>query len=266
MYPLLTCTLHLCLQVTFTVTALQTNCRQCKPGYYVSRQCTISHDTVCKPCPPGTFSPEYNLSEQCLTCSKCNVGEYALKACTKLGDTVCAPCPDISDIVDNNFSKECLQNQHDDSLTSHFVNPSDILLQDGNVDDSYESSGVSVTNTLYEGSGVVESEVETVDVWPTVEGSGETPEEETKDNVTYVIIPEGIDSGVTEKTTVRTDVIDVDSGIQLPDPTDKTATDVVISSSAPKVILTTLRTIILEGDGVELPDTNGKRIHWCGSV
>ena len=212
----------------------------------MSRQCTPSHDTVCKPCAIGSFSDQYHLNEECTICTKCDSDEYVLKQCTKLGDTVCAPCPDIADVVSNSLAKECLlhQLQRDSADTSDVINPSDVYLQDGNLDESYESSGEGTYSVVYEGSGVEEANIESVDIWPKLESSGETPEEEeTRDNVTYAILPEGSDTSEAENTTVRVGVITIDQGVVLPGSASDNETEVVIAENN----TTTVRSIIIGG-------------------
>lgn len=219
----------------------------------MSRQCTISHDTVCKPCAIGYFSSEHNLSEECSKCSKCDPGEYVLKQCTKSSDTVCAPCPDITDVLSNHLDKECIrvQDQQGDDAKA-IIQDGNEDLQDGNVDDKVDSNNDKTVELLYESSGVEENiilqavpsdtKAEPVVVVPAIEGSGETPEEETKENITYNILPD-IDTNETESEGDKLGVwlTDSDKSENITEP----GVDVIVSSYN----TTTPRQIILGGVG-----------------
>ncbi|XP_030319566.1 tumor necrosis factor receptor superfamily member 1B-like isoform X2 [Calypte anna] len=60
--------------------------RKCGKGYRVSRRGTDSTDTECKPCPPGTFSPEESYKTSCKPHRVCN--SVAVPG-NSIRDTVC---------------------------------------------------------------------------------------------------------------------------------------------------------------------------------
>jgi len=59
-------------------------CSVCPPGFATSQACTISANTVCTQCPPGTFSS----GGASTTCQACNPGYYTSSA----GLSSCSPC------------------------------------------------------------------------------------------------------------------------------------------------------------------------------
>ncbi|XP_052797369.1 uncharacterized protein LOC128229639 isoform X2 [Mya arenaria] len=241
--------LYLFIQlIVFTLADGQTNdCRLCKPGYYASRQCSGVHDTVCKPCSKGSFSPVYNKFETCSKCSICEVGEFVLNECTRHSDTVCESCSIATDVIGSKSAKDCFQNQNDQPIREK----NNIKIQDGNADKS---------GNVYEGSG---EHVEDIHVWATyetLEGSGESPDPDTSENITYVVLPIDGDGKVTtstESTTEKTGVVIIEGGIVLDNTTDKLNPNVVISN-VPSSNTTTIPIIILEGEnGSVIPVTDG---------
>ncbi|NXR77126.1 TNR1B factor, partial [Pycnonotus jocosus] len=77
----------------FCVSKLDEYCEACKAhkkcgkGYRVSRRGTDSTDTECKPCPPGTFSPEESYNTTCTPHTICK--SVAVPGNSK-NDTVCS--------------------------------------------------------------------------------------------------------------------------------------------------------------------------------
>uniref|UniRef100_A0A8C5U9Z5 TNF receptor superfamily member 1B n=1 Tax=Malurus cyaneus samueli TaxID=2593467 RepID=A0A8C5U9Z5_9PASS len=61
--------------------------KKCGKGYRVSRRGTDSTDTECKPCPPGTFSPEESYNTSCIPHTICK--SVAVPGSSR-NDTVCS--------------------------------------------------------------------------------------------------------------------------------------------------------------------------------
>ncbi|NXG19603.1 TNR1B factor, partial [Grallaria varia] len=61
--------------------------KKCAKGYRVSRKGTDSTDTECKPCPPGTFSPEESYDTSCIPHTVCK--SVAVPG-NRRNDTVCS--------------------------------------------------------------------------------------------------------------------------------------------------------------------------------
>ncbi|NXH12774.1 TNR1B factor, partial [Bucco capensis] len=61
--------------------------KKCGRGYRVSRRGTDSTDTECKPCPPGTFSPEESYDTSCVPHTVCK--SVAVPG-NEMNDTVCS--------------------------------------------------------------------------------------------------------------------------------------------------------------------------------
>ncbi|NXD42494.1 TNR1B factor, partial [Copsychus sechellarum] len=61
--------------------------KKCGKGYRVSRKGTASTDTECKPCPPGTFSPEESYNTSCTPHTVCK--SVAVPGNSR-NDTVCS--------------------------------------------------------------------------------------------------------------------------------------------------------------------------------
>ncbi|XP_014112663.1 PREDICTED: tumor necrosis factor receptor superfamily member 1B [Pseudopodoces humilis] len=61
--------------------------KKCGKGYRVSRRGTDSTDTECKPCPPGTFSPEESYNTSCTPHTRC---ESVAVPGNSRNDTVCS--------------------------------------------------------------------------------------------------------------------------------------------------------------------------------
>ncbi|XP_070560627.1 tumor necrosis factor receptor superfamily member 3-like [Ptychodera flava] len=80
------------------LTGERRRCLKCPPGTYLQKPCAKSRDdTVCAPCPQGSFTSEWNHLESCIACKQCgdnSLGfEGVMDACTANGDAVCA-CKD----------------------------------------------------------------------------------------------------------------------------------------------------------------------------
>lgn len=241
------CGFWVLLQTTLAVISLinAKECRLCKPGYYASRHCTEYHDTVCKPCSKGTFSSVHNVFKTCPQCSKCDVDEFVLKPCSKHSDTVCESCSAITDVstVTEQFIKDCLHYQSDQPGQS-------LDNTDQNDEKRQNPKAGDHVNVIYEGSGETIIEVSPSDKHKTVEeeGSGEIPViDETDKNITSVILPDETETELTDTTTKKTGIVQIDDGIKLQNDTSKQKTDVDIPSSG----LSTVKSIdINNGQGI----------------
>ncbi|XP_032935203.1 tumor necrosis factor receptor superfamily member 1B [Catharus ustulatus] len=69
--------------------------RKCGKGYRVSRRGTASTDTECKPCPPGTFSPEESYNTSCIPHTVCK--SVAVPGNSR-NDTVCSDSGTATDL------------------------------------------------------------------------------------------------------------------------------------------------------------------------
>ncbi|XP_071480781.1 uncharacterized protein [Diadema antillarum] len=58
----------------------------CQAGMYQADKCSLLQDT-CRPCPEGTFSPNWNNCSECLECQSCRFG--VKQNCTAERDTDC---------------------------------------------------------------------------------------------------------------------------------------------------------------------------------
>ncbi|XP_048878950.1 tumor necrosis factor receptor superfamily member 9-like [Brienomyrus brachyistius] len=64
-------------------------CKLCHPGEHMKMECSVGHDTVCEPCPPGLYSHVADIF--CVNCTKCE--QVVVKECTTTTDTQCT-CKD----------------------------------------------------------------------------------------------------------------------------------------------------------------------------
>lgn len=242
------------------------DCRLCKPGYFASRQCSETHDTICSPCAKGTFTSHNNNLNSCKKCSKCDVGEFVSAPCLLHSDTKCESCSSVSDEITDDFLRDCVQN---DSPYSDSALSEETIKEKDN-----KTRTLPVDYNVYEGSGVSETEKKTSVIdskEAIVEGSGEVPFETTTNafiNQTsaapVVIIPdetedklEEIITKVTErnvtktpttkasfsteqiltstqipKTTVKEGVIVIEDGIRLENETEKSHKPTVVLTKA----------------------------------
>ncbi|XP_061641760.1 tumor necrosis factor receptor superfamily member 18 [Phyllopteryx taeniolatus] len=46
-------------------------CKQCPPGQYLEEFCAEKKETVCRPCPDNSFSPQHNAFNKCMQCNSC---------------------------------------------------------------------------------------------------------------------------------------------------------------------------------------------------
>lgn len=65
------------------------SCSPCPDGYGVWRQCFRNRNTVCRKCPPGTYSGVLSGTLGCILCSSCRSDQLMLQECTRHQDTIC---------------------------------------------------------------------------------------------------------------------------------------------------------------------------------
>ncbi|KAL3880812.1 hypothetical protein ACJMK2_033019 [Sinanodonta woodiana] len=79
-------------------------CSGCPVGHTIKKQCTRYKNTVCEPCPPGSFSErEGNV---CSTCRTCLPGQFVQKECNTSSNRICKACP-ILTFSDKENSATC---------------------------------------------------------------------------------------------------------------------------------------------------------------
>ena len=260
------------------------DCRQCKPGYFASRLCSETHDTVCSPCGQGTYSSHFNRVQSCSKCSNCDVGEFILKPCSLHSNTVCESCSSVIDSKSDAFLRDCVQS--DSSYSISQLSDETIRLKDNN--HKTKEKSVDHNINIYEGSGVPEFEEKNIvhDISDDIiEGSGEvhiesataaTTNHTTK--VPVVIIPDetygkeeeiitkGTDSNITHTPTtdssistkpvqiitIKEGIVLIDSGKQLGNGTQEPyKTDDVLlktdvtSTTASTVQSTTIKEVLI---------------------
>ncbi|XP_054168168.1 tumor necrosis factor receptor superfamily member 5-like [Oppia nitens] len=64
-------------------------CSTCDPGWGIWRSCRGARNTVCRKCPPGTFSGVQTGTLGCILCTKCNSDEVMLEECSGVHDSIC---------------------------------------------------------------------------------------------------------------------------------------------------------------------------------
>ncbi|KAI4818008.1 hypothetical protein KUCAC02_011376 [Chaenocephalus aceratus] len=75
---------------TFTYTDSATEesleCDKCPPGTYLRARCTATQNSLCAPCPSGSFTELWNYISRCLRCSACGYYQEVKTACTAESD------------------------------------------------------------------------------------------------------------------------------------------------------------------------------------
>ncbi|NXL94932.1 TNR25 factor, partial [Alectura lathami] len=86
-------------------------CTQCPPGMFLHKPCdSHGNDSVCKPCPAGTFLSHHNTLKECRACYECSHQAFqsVLSNCSATSNVVCGcepgrfrkcvdkPCTDFS--------------------------------------------------------------------------------------------------------------------------------------------------------------------------
>ncbi|XP_013381112.1 tumor necrosis factor receptor superfamily member 16 [Lingula anatina] len=64
-------------------------CNRCHPGWGASLACNHHYNTVCRPCPNGTYSEYVSAHLGCIVCTKCSDDHIKLQDCTPYQDTLC---------------------------------------------------------------------------------------------------------------------------------------------------------------------------------
>ncbi|VDD76853.1 unnamed protein product [Mesocestoides corti] len=93
-----------CIPGYFFVEAQSTcqSCTKCPPGHGAERPCDWNRDSLCKPCPAGTWSSSTSATETCQTCRKCKPGQIEMRPCSATHNTLCCPLhePNCSDTLE----------------------------------------------------------------------------------------------------------------------------------------------------------------------
>ena len=249
-------------------------CRQCKPGYYASRLCTESHDTVCKPCPRGTFMPEQNKLKICHPCTTCDADHFVSKACTLRSDTVCKSCSAANGDISEHFLRSCRHIQGD--------NPGENIRSGDLTNVKLETEQPISDSDLIavpegSGTGIIEEPIDTqypvVNTTDEVEGSGvDITEGEDKNATVTLILPDDGDEDIstTTQTTItstsKEDIIEIGVGITLENVTktksDKEV-DLVITEPTKQATTTVINTIEIDDSaGVIVKDKTTRRTDY----
>ncbi|KAK2874839.1 hypothetical protein Q8A67_021992 [Cirrhinus molitorella] len=82
-------------------------CSRCKAGTHLAVKCTVSSDTVCKPCQDGHYSDNINHFENCFSCTKCKdvKGLMYERECSADTKSVCVCKPGM--FCSKRFDQEC---------------------------------------------------------------------------------------------------------------------------------------------------------------
>lgn len=64
-------------------------CSVCTHGSGVSKQCTENQDTLCRKCPPGSYSEVISGYRDCAPCTVCKEDQIMLQECNRIQDTIC---------------------------------------------------------------------------------------------------------------------------------------------------------------------------------
>ncbi|XP_022241082.1 tumor necrosis factor receptor superfamily member 16-like isoform X1 [Limulus polyphemus] len=65
------------------------HCELCSHGWGVARQCSATKNTMCRKCPPGTYSGLLSGTLGCELCTTCHESQIMLQECTPIQDTIC---------------------------------------------------------------------------------------------------------------------------------------------------------------------------------
>ncbi|XP_060552383.1 uncharacterized protein LOC132713724 [Ruditapes philippinarum] len=90
-------------------------CSRCHKGFRVKKACDMFSNTVCEPCPAGTYND--NTGNECQPCSVCSPGEFIRRHCIGKRDTKCRKCPKGYFTLSGNVTscvpcKQCRQNEN----------------------------------------------------------------------------------------------------------------------------------------------------------
>nr|CDS30880.1 tumor necrosis factor receptor superfamily member [Hymenolepis microstoma] len=95
-----------CVAGYFFIEARSTcqSCTKCPPGYGAEKPCDWNEDSICSPCPKGTWSSTESATQKCLTCKKCKPGQIEMRPCTATQNTLC--CPLHNPNCDENYEED----------------------------------------------------------------------------------------------------------------------------------------------------------------
>ncbi|KAM4034127.1 tumor necrosis factor receptor superfamily member 3 [Anomaloglossus baeobatrachus] len=82
-----------CNKTQYLKEELNKCCALCPPGYYRKETCTLSTETLCRPCEEKTFTTNWNYLNRCKTCYPCSISLDEKEPCSPTHDTVCV-CPE----------------------------------------------------------------------------------------------------------------------------------------------------------------------------
>lgn len=82
-------------------------CDPCPAGWGVKSLCNSTQNTVCTPCPIGSWSPKRSHFRPCTPCSKCGDGLFEDVPCTSTRDTQCDSCLNVKGHFNEDYKKKC---------------------------------------------------------------------------------------------------------------------------------------------------------------
>ncbi|KAM3176347.1 hypothetical protein ACTXT7_006695 [Hymenolepis weldensis] len=91
------------------------SCTKCPPGYGAENPCGWNEDSICSPCPEGTWSSAESATEKCLTCKRCKPGQIEMRPCSATQNTLC--CPLHNPNCDDNYEDD----EFDDGILHHQI-------------------------------------------------------------------------------------------------------------------------------------------------
>ncbi|XP_049630507.1 tumor necrosis factor receptor superfamily member 4 [Suncus etruscus] len=65
-------------------------CQECRPGFGMERRCDAQRDTLCRPCPTGSYNDAFNY-QPCRPCTQCfhRSGSETQQQCSPTRNTIC---------------------------------------------------------------------------------------------------------------------------------------------------------------------------------
>uniref|UniRef100_A0A8C6WKK1 TNFR-Cys domain-containing protein n=1 Tax=Neogobius melanostomus TaxID=47308 RepID=A0A8C6WKK1_9GOBI len=72
-------------------------CNKCAPGFYVEKLCSNPQQTICKPCPHGSFSDNHHFLHVCNKCRTCEQANVVYVKCScgpgfLCSNNICTKC------------------------------------------------------------------------------------------------------------------------------------------------------------------------------
>lgn len=77
------------------------------PGWGVKSECNDTSNTICRPCPLGTWSPNTPHYRPCVPCSKCGPDLFEDVTCVSTRDTKCDACSNPKARINEDFLRKC---------------------------------------------------------------------------------------------------------------------------------------------------------------